>query len=158
MGQNFDPFSLIFALFAALQTPYTAPNIDYFVLFVQIVSYCYESHHSSFPMNFFIAFNNKKVQKTSILTHFRSFLPYLRPCRPHIRCQIQIILFYLLRLHHIVMSPSLHHSHSTILLHLLAKTFRKASILTHFGPICGPQGVNQKIFSKFFFSVMFLKE
>ena len=29
------------------------------------------------------------------------------------------------------MSPSLHHSHSTILLHLLAKTFRKASILTH---------------------------
>ena len=39
---NFDTFSLICALFAALYVPYKVPNFGYFILFVQITSYCYE--------------------------------------------------------------------------------------------------------------------
>ena len=74
----------------------------------------------------------KKFWKTSILAHFHSFLPCLRPYRPLKGCPICIILFYLFRFYHIVMSSNINNSQWTILMHLIAKMFRKTSILAHF--------------------------
>ena len=74
----------------------------------------------------------KKFKKTSILTHFGSFLPCLRPCRPLIWCPIRIILLYLFGFYHNVMSSIINHSQWTILMHSIAKKFRKTSILAHF--------------------------
>ena len=123
---NFYPFSLIFVLFTAL---YCRPIIwcqTWIILF-----YLFILHSNEFIINHpewaislhLIAKNNRK---TSILTHFCSFLPYLWPCRPLIWCQIWVILFIL---HNIVMSPNINYSEWTILLHLIAKKFRKTSIL-----------------------------
>ena len=76
----------------------------------------------------------KKFKKTSILTHFCTFLPYLRPFWPLIGCKIWVILFYLFRLHNIVLIPIINYWYWTILLHLIGKKFRKTSILSHFRP------------------------
>ena len=69
-------------------------------------------NHSQWTIALSFFFQN--IQKTSILAHFRSFLPYFRPCRPLILCQIWVILFYLFRICYTIIISNLNHSQWTI--------------------------------------------
>ena len=97
--------------------------IFYICLDYIILSWVLTQNHSQWTILLHLI--AKKFRKPSILTHFRSFLPYLLPNRPLIQCQIWVILFYLFRLHHIVMSSIINHLQWTVLLHLIAKKLRK---------------------------------
>ena len=56
----------------------------------------------------------QKIQRNHSLINFCLFLPYLRPCRPLIQCQIWVILCYLFRLYDIIMNSIINHSQRTI--------------------------------------------
>ena len=58
-------FSEFFSIiFVALPTPYTVPNMGYFFYLFRLHHIVMSSNTKSFPMNYFIAFNSQKVQKT----------------------------------------------------------------------------------------------